>query len=84
MPNGNLGERLGTESSPFEIWDVHDLNALRGLPNSETNRIFIRFKADIDFRTTPFADLASVNLMVYPLLLLIACLLLHQIIFSLL
>lgn len=57
MPNGNLGGGLGTQSSPFEIWDVHDLNALRGLPTSNENRIYIRFKADIDFRVTPFADL---------------------------
>ena len=57
MPNGNLGNGLGTQASPFELWDVLDLDALRGKPNSIDNRIFIRFKADIDFRNSPFADL---------------------------
>jgi len=52
MPNGNLGNGAGTQASPFEVWDIEDLNALRGIPTSAANRVFIRFKADIDFRNT--------------------------------
>jgi len=48
MPNGNLGGGAGTQVSPFEVWDVADLNALRGRPTSAANPIFINFKADIN------------------------------------
>ena len=50
MPNGNLGGGTGTQTNPFQVWDVADLNALRGKPTSATNRTYIRLKADIDFR----------------------------------
>ena len=51
MPNGNLGGGTGTQENPYEVWDIDDLNSLRGLSNSSASRIFVNFKADIDFST---------------------------------
>ena len=49
MAMGNLGGGLGTQASPFEIWDVADLDALRGRSTSAASPVFVNFKADIDF-----------------------------------
>jgi hypothetical protein len=54
MANGDLGGGIGTLESPFEIWDVYDLNALRGKPTSSAAPIYVNFKADIDFAGSPF------------------------------
>ena len=49
MPGGNLGGGTGTQLSPYQVWDLADLNALRGKANSSASPIYVNFKADINF-----------------------------------
>lgn len=52
MPNGNLGGGSGSQENPYLVYDVYDLNALRGKPSE--SMIYIKFMADIDFSGTPY------------------------------